>query len=154
MYKTSTTLVASDVINLTSEFREAIQSQWITGIWLDLALTTARARELERVLTRSKAGYWRFRERNTVKKFGLNDGSDTGRSWIEVRTDATKLTNMTVAEFGVRCDLVRESEEFTRDKATSCHLSRWCWVAELCIFASCLLMTPVREVPVLRGVKS
>ena len=38
----------------------------------------------------------------TVVKFGMNDGGGNGRSCfgIEVRADASKLTNMLIAGFG------------------------------------------------------
>jgi len=59
-------------------------------------------------------------ERITVVKFGVNDrGSNGTCSWgIEIRPDTAKLTNVIVAAFGERCNLVREEGKvFVKDKA-------------------------------------
>ena len=71
-------------------------------------------------------------------KLGVNNGSGNGGSCfgIEVWTDTAKLTNMVIARFGDRWDLVRKSEVFIKKKPGF----RVEWVVsseELWILASC-----------------
>jgi len=49
----------------------------------------------------------------------VNNGSSDGGSCfgIEVRTDTAKLTNMVIARFGDRWDLVRKDEVFIECEA-------------------------------------
>ena len=56
---------------------------------------------------------------STIIKFGLNDGggNDKGGFEIEIRVDATQLTNMLTAEFGGRRDLFYKGEMFIKYKA-------------------------------------
>jgi len=53
-------------------------------------------------------------KRVAVVKFGRNSGSGDGGGCfgIEVWTDTAKLTNILIARFGDRRDLVRKSEAF------------------------------------------
>jgi len=58
-------------------------------------------------------------KRITGVKFGVNDRSSngTGSCGIEVRLDTAKQTNVIVAGFGERGNLVREGKMFVKDKA-------------------------------------
>jgi len=51
--------------------------------------------------------------------FGVNDrGSNGTGNWrIDVKPDTAKLTNMIVAGFGERCNLVTEGKMFVKDEA-------------------------------------
>ena len=66
----------------------------------------------KRVLDLLEVGYLRLCkvviERMTVVKFGMNDRGGNGRSCfgIEVRADSSKLTNMVIAGFGNRRNLI------------------------------------------------
>jgi len=58
-------------------------------------------------------------QRVTVVKFGMYYGgcNDTGCFGIKIRTDAAKLTNVRIARFGKRRDLVTECEIFVKNEA-------------------------------------
>jgi len=80
--------------------------------WQDLgALTTARAREFwicwRRVIWDLGRLWWRI----AIIKFGVDDrgGNRGGCFGIKVTTDAAKLTNMIIAGFWDRWDLILES---------------------------------------------
>jgi len=77
-------------------------------------------------------------KRVAVVKLGVVSRSDDGGSCfgIEVWMDTAKLTDMVIARFGDRCDLVRKGEAFIEYEA---EVSSRVLSEELWILASCLL---------------
>jgi len=77
----------------------------------------------KRVLNLLQTGWLRLREliveRIAGIEFLVNDKSvdSTGSWWIMVRPVTAKLTNMIVARFGERCNLVWEGQMFVKDEA-------------------------------------
>jgi len=77
----------------------------------------------KRVLDLLEPGDLRLKQvvikRVAVVKLGVNNESGDGGSCfgIEVWTDTAKLTDMVIARFGDRLDLVRKSEEFIKYEA-------------------------------------
>ena len=102
-------------------------------MWLDLgALTTARSREFwicwSRVIWDLGFGQVLIK-RVAVVKLGVNNESGDGGSCFEIKvpSDTAKLTNMVIARFGDRWDLVRKGEvPIEYESAVSS--SVWCWV--------------------------
>jgi len=57
----------------------------------------------------------------------MNDisGDGTGSFKVKIRTNAAKFTNMTIARFRESRYLVRESEEFVKNKTKFCKQNEW-----------------------------
>ena len=113
----------------------------------------------KRVLDLLESGYLTLGQvvikRVAVVKLGVNNGSGNGGSCFgtQVWTDTAKLTNIVIARFGDRWDLVRKSEVFVKEKIewhaiwevrqkrssvdvveplerVKCWRREWCWALE------------------------
>jgi len=110
-------------------------------MWLDLeALTNITCKRVQYLL---EPGDLRLGQvvikRVAVVKLGVNNKSSDGGSCfgIEVWTDTAKLTNMVIASFGDRWDLIRMSGVFIKYEAeVSSRVSGVEWVVD---FGSCSL---------------
>jgi len=89
--------------------------EWCNWIW---ELWQQHVQESSRFVGAGWSKTWGGCDRVAVVKFGVNSGSgDVGSCFgIAVWTNTAKLTNMVIARFGDRWDLVRKGEVFVEYK--------------------------------------